>query len=61
MVFGVRRRGDGLWVPLGTHLFAGSVCGGERPGEEAGAGLWGDTSCRENQEGPVAGQKTYQV
>lgn len=40
MVFGVRRGGDGLWVPLGTHLFAGSVCEGERPGEEAGAGLW---------------------
>lgn len=40
MVFGVRLGGNGLWVTLGIYLFAGSVCEGERPGEEAGAGLW---------------------
>lgn len=32
MVLGVRREGEGMWVPSGTHLFAGSACVWEERG-----------------------------
>lgn len=40
MVLGVRREGEGMWVPSGTHLLAGSACvGGERQEQDCGERL----------------------